>query len=218
VRAPRITESDLDSLYAGTKEGIHVPSVHPLFGPEEEAPEEAAEPGAAAAEPARTPEPTPEEPDAESAPEPDAQTPRDRDSRLPRPVTARLSPGEVTLKAGDTGALSIVVLGVVDLVGVELALSYDPSLILAEEISPGSLLVLDGVAVGAERSLGAGRVRARFVRPSPTAGSGAVATLQLRALGPGEGVVMIESLTLIQSSDATAGVALPGPAPVKVEP
>jgi hypothetical protein len=218
VRAPQITESDLDSLYAGTKEGIRVPSVRPLFGPEEEASEGAAETGPAEAAPASTAEPAGQEPDDDSAPDLAAQAPPEREARLPRPVTARLSPGELTLELGETGALSIVVLGVVDLVGVELALSYDASLIQADEVSPGSLLTLDGVAVGAEKGIEAGRVRARFMRPSPTAGSGAVATVQLRAFGPGEGAVMIESLTLIQSSDASVGVALPGPAPVRVEP
>ena len=63
-------------------------------------------------------------------------------------------------------------MGVQDLTGVELALAYDPALLEAVDVSPGSLLTLDGVPVGAERGLESGRVRARFQRATGPAGSG----------------------------------------------
>ena len=58
----------------------------------------------------------------------------------------------------------------------------------AVDVSPGSLLTLDGQAVGAERGLESGRVRARFQRATGTAGSGVVASVTFRGLKAGSSI------------------------------
>jgi hypothetical protein len=93
-----------------------------------------------------------------------------------RPTGAILSPPEVVLQVGQAGAVAIVVVGARDLTGVELTVAWDAALAEVTDVAAGSLLSLDGVAVGAERALEPGR--ARVSSPGHGChGSGAVAAL-----------------------------------------
>ncbi|HVR69566.1 MAG TPA: cohesin domain-containing protein [Vicinamibacteria bacterium] len=246
VRAPKITESDLTTLYVGTQEAVRVPSARPpLFGPEEPA---GGEPPAVAP-PGGTPvtaSPTPS-PDAPSAPGPTAApegTPPDDVEADPpavptppatstgavpetaapsvpagglRPVAAALSPADATLKAGETAAISLVMMNARDLNGLEFVLTYDPALLEAVDVAPGTLLTLDGAAVGIDRSLEAGRVRARLTRTSGVAGSGMVASVAFRGLRPGPAVITVESLTF-STMTGTERAGVTGPARLTVTP
>ena len=98
--------------------------------------------------------------------------------------------------AGGTATVGIVVMGVQNLTSVALTLSYDPNVVEAVEVSPGSLLTLDGAAVGAERGLETGRVRATFRRAAGTAGSGVVASVTFRGLRAGSSALRVEGLEL----------------------
>jgi len=113
-----------------------------------------------------------------------------------RAVTAAVSPAEASLKVGETANVSVVLLNVQDLIGMEMVVSYDPALLEATDVSPGPLLTLDGAAVGAERSLESGRARAKFTRATGASGSGMVATLTFRALRQGAGAVTVDSLSI----------------------
>ncbi len=139
---------------------------------------------------------------------------------MPPTATARtrFSPGQLELQVGQTGAVSLVVLGAKDLISAELTLRFDATRLEMVEVSPGSLLTLDGVAVGSQTSLEASEVRVRFDRPTPTAGSGAVATLRLKGLAEGVGTVSLVSIRLGTSQGGEAQVVPPGPAQVKVGP
>jgi cohesin domain-containing protein len=131
-------------------------------------------------------------------------------------VRTLLTPPEVHLKAGESGSVSIVALGASGVTAVELALAYDPTALDSVNVSPGSLLTLDGASVGTEINLesGPGRVRAKFTRVAPTTGSGALATVQFRSLKPGSATFAVESLTLTTS----AGEERPTPpAPGRIE-
>jgi hypothetical protein len=87
-------------------------------------------------------------------------------------------------------------MGVQDLTTVTLDLSYDPTVVEAVEVGPGSLLTLDGAAVGAERGLDTGRVRAVFRRATGTAGSGVVASVTFRGLRAGTSPLRMDNLEL----------------------
>jgi general secretion pathway protein D len=126
------------------------------------------------------------------------------------PVTASLSPPEARVGVGGTTTVGIVVLGVQDLTSVVLALTYDPVLLEAVDVSAGSLLTLDGQPVGAERGLETGRVRARFQRTTGTAGSGVVASVTFRGLKAGSSAVRVESLNLVTAGRSTTPVVAPG--------
>ncbi len=230
VRAPRVTERDLESMFVGTQESIRVPSARPLFGPEPEPEAEVAEPASAPA--AAAPQPNSAAPQAPApAPPPSSPQPPRGTPQVPLPPTeaaeppparinasVRLSPRTLALGVGQSAVLSVVVIGASDLVGVDLTLGFDEGLLELVESGPGSLLTLDGASIGAQRQVEPGRLGIRLTRPAPTEGSGAVATFRFTGRVAGEGQVRIESMTLQTSRGPELPAGLPGPAPVKVNP
>jgi general secretion pathway protein D len=200
VRAPKLTEEDLVALRVGTQEVPRVEGARPgIFGPEPE-PETGGAgtvtPGAPAsppgASPMAVPPPSPEglAPAGAAAPGP-APAPADA-----RPATVLFSPPEASLRVGQSSAVAVVLVGARDVQWVELTLGFDPALAEVAEIAPGSLLTLDGSQVSTERQIESGRARVRFLRPSPASGSGAVASVSLRGLSPGSGLLSIESIAI----------------------
>ncbi len=205
VRAPRVTEKDLTPLYVGT---VETPRVNrSLFGePEEETEAPTPTPGAAAPASGAPPAAAPPPPPNEAAPTGPAA--------VARPARVLFSPPQIRLKAGETGAASVVVLGATGLTGVDVNLTYDSNVLTAVDVSPGSLLTLDGASVQAERDLAAGHVHAAFTRAAPATGSGAVITVQFHALRGGTATLSAESVTL---TTAAGGEQAPPPAPCHIE-
>ena len=194
VRAPKVTEEDLKTLNVGSTDLVRVPRARPpLFGTGEEPP----------APPSPSPPPQAQVTPAAPAAAATASTPA-----TPETVSGVIRPGLLSLRAGENGAVDIVVLGASDLVAADIALGFDPALLEAVDAAPGSLLTLGEVSIGAERNFEAGRLRVRFTRPSPTSGAGAVVSLKFKALRPGEGTLQVQALTLIGASGATRSVAV----------
>ena len=125
-------------------------------------------------------------------------------------MAATLSPPDVRVAVGATATVGIVVMGVQDLTSVALSLSYDPALVEAVDVSPGSLLTLDGAAIGAERGLETGRVRATFRRPAGTAGSGVVASVTFRGLRAGSSAIRVDSLAVTTGGGSVPSTVAPG--------
>lgn len=230
VRAPKVTEEDLKTLNVGSTDLVRVLQARsPLFGLGEEpspspsptpTPSAAPTPGAA---PAARPTPAPAGgPGAMPSPVPStrpaptaAPTPSPTPGPQARPTPAApetaggvIRPPQLSLRVGENGAIDVVVMGASDLIAVDLAIAFDPKLLEAVEASPGPLLTLGGVSIGAERNFEAGRVRVRFTRPSPTSGAGAVASLKFKALRAGDGTLQVQALTLITASGPTRQVAV----------
>jgi hypothetical protein len=134
-----------------------------------------------------------------------------------RPTGAILSPPEVVLQVGQTGAVAVVVVGGRDVTGVELTVAWDAALAEVTDVAAGSLLSLDGVPVAAERALELGRARVKFSRATGVTGSGAVAALTLRGLKPGSGSLLVESLVLVHSGGSERP-APPAPGRLVVAP
>jgi general secretion pathway protein D len=233
VRAPKVTEEDMVPLRVGTQEVPRVEGVRPaLFGPEPAAPEPAPLPPPVSGAPAPngprplaspapiTPtSPTPAPP---PAPPPGAGSEGAAVSSAPagadtRPTGAILSPPEVALQVGQTGAVAIVVVGARDVQGVELTVAWDAALAEVTDVAAGSLLSLDGVPVAAERELEPGRARVKFSRATGVTGSGAVAALTLRGLKPGSGSLVVESLSLVHGGGSERP-APPAPGRLVVAP
>ncbi len=133
------------------------------------------------------------------------------------PVAVLFSPPEVSVKAGEMAAVSVVVLRVKDLLSVDVAVRFDPAAVESLDMEPGSLLTLDGSTVGSEKNIESTGVRARFTRPAPTSGSGAIATLRFRAKTPGQTPVTIETLSLTTAQGAE-NAAVPNPGRLVVLP
>ena len=134
-----------------------------------------------------------------------------------RPVTVLFSPPEASLRAGQTAGVAVVLVGARDVQWVEVIVGFDPALAEVTDVSPGSLLTLDGTPVSAERQIEAGRARVRFLRPTAASGSGAVAAITLRGLKPGSGTFAIESIA-VGHAGGTERPAPPAPARLVVTP
>jgi hypothetical protein len=132
-------------------------------------------------------------------------------------VRALFSPPEISVKAGETGSMGLVVMGVRELLSAEVVLTYDPSMLELADVMAGSLLTVDGAPVGAERAMEAGRVRARFTRAEGTSGSGAVVAVTMKGLRAGPAAVAAESLTLVTAA-GTERPATPVPGRIVVTP
>jgi general secretion pathway protein D len=240
VRAPLVTEADLRSLYVGTQEAVRVPSAHPpLFGPLEEPPISmgpggspeggtptaptrpgaGAAPGGPAAPPPGTtpaPQPTPPVEPVPGAPPETATAPAVPTGGL-RPVSAVLSPADASLKVGETASIAVVLMNARDLTAVEFVMTYDPAFLEAVDIGPGTLLTLDGSAVGVDRGLEAGRVRARLSRSTGVAGSGVIASVAFRGLRPGPAIISVDSVSFTTTTGADRA-SVGGPARITVVP
>ncbi len=238
VRGPKLTEEDMVPLGVGTQEVPKVEGARPsLFGPEppsSPAPSpRPATPTAPGAPPPAPPSTTPPGGPATATPLATAPAPTSGAPTGPeegagppapaaavpetRPVTALFSPPEAALKVGEAGTLGLVAVGARDVLSVEVVLTYDPALVEVADLGPGSLLTLDGQPAGAEKTLEAGRARARFTRPTGTTGSGAVVVIRLKGLKAGSGSLGVESLVLVRTG-GTERPAPPAPARVVVNP
>ena len=133
----------------------------------------------------------------------------------PRPstggrVTASFSPPEARAPVSGLTTVAVVAMGVQDLTGVELVVTYDPAIVEATDAVAGSLLTLDGSRVAAEKNLDAGRVRVRFTRPTGTAGSGVVASISFRALRAGTASLSVAQFVLTSGGAPAAVAVAPG--------
>jgi hypothetical protein len=125
------------------------------------------------------------------------------------------SPADVRIPVGGSGTVGVVVMGAQDLRSVDLTVTYDPTVIEAQDVSPGPLLTLDGSPVGVNRGLESGRLRAQFTRAAGSSGSGVVATLVFHGLRAGVVNVSIEALS-VGTGTATAAVPVAGASRITV--
>jgi general secretion pathway protein D len=132
-------------------------------------------------------------------------------------VTLLLSPPEVSLRAGQSAGISVVLVGGRDVQSVDVTLLFDPTLVEVTDASAGSLLTLDGKPVQTERSLEPGRARLHFARATPVTGSGGVAAITFRGLRPGSGPLSVESAS-VGRTGGTEAPAAPAPGRLVVAP
>ena len=216
VRTPAATPPPVPTIVP-TPLPAREPEVVPTPEPGPLVPEPSPSPAGTFGTPTLSPAPAPLGPPAPAAsPRPPARidpgtgSASGRGASATRPaVAASFSPPEVRVGAGGTATVGIVVMGVSDLTSVALAVTYDPTVVEAMDITAGSLLTLDGQPVGADRGLETGRARARFQRTAGTAGSGVVASITFRALKAGSSVLRVENLNLITGGRSSTAVVTP---------
>jgi hypothetical protein len=85
------------------------------------------------------------------------------------------------------------------------------------DIAPGALLTMDGTQVAVERQLELGKVRAKFTRSKGASGSGAVATISVKALRQGLAVFNVDSM-MVTTPSGTRTLTLVVPGRVIVTP
>ena len=246
VRAPKILEEDLRPVLIGTQDLVRVEGARPpLFGEPEiapsPAPSPAVPPGPATGRPPGTVSPgqppageqptpavTPVPPQAVPTPipAPNAEpTPDPNATPTPTPPPSgggasgsAFSPPETSVRAGEMTTVSLVLMNAQNITGIDLMIAFDAGVLEAVDVGPGTLLTLDGAAVGSERNIEPGRIRARLTRPTPTSGSGVAAQLTFRALSPGASALTVEAIALATAGGGSAAPALAAPARVTVTP
>jgi hypothetical protein len=239
LRAPILEEEDLRPMAIGTDEVKRVQGARtPLLGLVEPTPAPSPTPPPPNLAPTARPGPAPSPaavPPTAPGPlgEPIPPTPDDKDATANGPVEApplvkpatpgaggmraQFAPQAATVKPGDIGALSVILVGGRDLLAVDLALAYDPGVIEPVDMAPGALLSLDGAQVTGEKQAENGRYRARFSRGTTTSGAGAVAVFTFRGLKPGNASLAVSELT-VSTPNGIQRVEVGGPVRVTVQP
>jgi general secretion pathway protein D len=132
-------------------------------------------------------------------------------------ATVLLSPAEVSVKVGQSAGMAVVLVGAKGVEWVEMTLVYDPQAVELTDASAGPLLTLDGAPVQTERSSNPGRLRVRFSRTTPIAGSGSVVAVTVKGLKPGTSAMALADLHVGRAGGSESPVA-PSPGQVVVTP
>jgi general secretion pathway protein D len=130
VRMPEWTKSNLKALYTGSETNIHVLHESELQAPQQE--------------PQAPPQATSVQ--VPAAPLANAQT-QSNAAQPGQPAQLRFEPRILSLKAGQTATVGVMVDHVVDLFSVPLLMRYDPSIISVEDVRHGEFLQAGGQAV-----------------------------------------------------------------------
>jgi general secretion pathway protein D len=203
VRAPRLTEADLETLPIGTAETVRVASAHPpLFAMPQPSPVPVAP---APPTSGNIPPPTgPETP-------PPAPSPAAASS-----VVLQFVPPLVSGRVGEVLTLNLSGQAVPGVTEVDLTLSYDPSAVEVLSISPGALLSIDKAEIGVERSVENGKAHAHFRRAQAgLGGQGFLAQVQVQGRQPGMARISVDGLTLTTAAGSESP-RLPTPGVVEL--
>jgi hypothetical protein len=128
----------------------------------------------------------------------------------------RLAPASLTARRDQALEVNLLLAAPAEVTAVEVVVRYDPERLTGFEAVAGSLLTLDGAAVGAERTEEPGRLRVRFVRPRAATGAGALVALRARAAAAGATAVAVESV-VVTGPGGEQKLAVPAPATIEVQ-
>lgn len=186
VRLPELTAENLRSLSTGTDTNIQVrPAPMPVS-----APQPAATPPAAPGTPAPATAGPPAAPSATTAP---VQTSE-------KPTKLRFEPGTITVKAGDTATVGLVVEDVKDLYSVPVLITFNPAVVMVEEVRQGGFLSggTQPVALVQRVDKERGQAIISAARPPNTggvSGTGTILGIVLRGVAKGT-----SNLSIVQAS------------------
>jgi general secretion pathway protein D len=183
VRMPEWTKANLRSMLSGTETDVQTRRESELRAPQPET----QQPVAPATQPQQMP------PAAASttpgAGSPSSQAPQAQSGNAVAKV--RFEPQTLTLKAGQTATLGVVVENVNDLYSIPLLLQYDPKVISVEEVQQGGFLSGGGsqvIAIPWQVLKEKGQAIISATRPPSTqgvSGSGTLIGVVVKALAPG---------------------------------
>jgi general secretion pathway protein D len=181
VRMPNWTKANLRPMLSGTETSVQTRRESELRAPQPETP---APPATQPQQPQQMPlAPNPAAPNAASQ-SPQAQA----DNAVAK---IRFEPQTLTLKAGQTATLGVVVENVNDLYSIPLLLQYDPKVISVEEVQHGGFLSGGGsqvIAIPWQVLKDKGQAIISATRPPSTpgvSGSGTLIGVVVKALAPG---------------------------------
>ncbi|HKW34223.1 MAG TPA: cohesin domain-containing protein [Candidatus Acidoferrum sp.] len=183
VRMPDWTKANLRSMLSGTETNVETRRESELRAPQPE--KQPPAPPVTQPQQPQQPLPTPT-PTLPGAPSPSSQAPSGG-----AVAKIRFEPQTLTLKAGQTATLGVVVENVNDLYSIPLLLQYDPKIISVEEVQHGAFLSGGGsqvIAIPWQVLKDKGQAIISATRPPSTpgvSGSGTLIGVVVKALAPG---------------------------------
>jgi general secretion pathway protein D len=183
VRMPEWTRSNLTTLYAGSETNVQVSRESDMRAPQQQPP-------------ATSPEPTDAQPP--TAPVGNAQAPPNAEQPAQAGKAARLrfEPSSLSLTAGQTATVGVVVDNVNDLFSIPFLLQYNPAVLTVEEVRHGGFLQAGDHAIAivlqVDKEHGQAIISAtRQPNTSGATGTGTVTGIVIKALAPGKGTLSI---------------------------
>jgi general secretion pathway protein D len=180
VRMPEWTKANLRSMYAGSETNVQVKRETDIRAPS------AQPPGPAPAQQS----PMNQNPPSVTPGEPGATTPASGAATQTQAAKIRFEPQALSLKAGQTATIGVVVENVNDLFSIPLLLQYNPAVISVEEVRHGGFLSggTQEIAIVQRVDKDHGQAIISATRQPNTpgvSGSGTLIGIVIKALGPG---------------------------------
>ena len=205
VRMPEWTKANLRSLYSGSETNVQVKRESEIRAP-------AAQPSAPAQQPTQPPQTT----------APGAMVPVAGANQGTPTAKIRFEPQSLSLKAGQTATVGIVVENVNDLFTIPLLLQYNPAVISVEEVQHGGFLSggTQEIAIVQQVFKEKGQAIISATRQPNTpgvSGSGTLLGIVVRALAPGSSNLSIVQLNAKDSQQRPIPLVT-GEAVLQVQP
>jgi general secretion pathway protein D len=205
VRMPEWTRSSLKTLYAGSETNVQVSRESEMRAPQP--------PPAISPEPTNVPPPT--------TPVGNAQGPPNA-AQSGTAARLRFEPSSLSLTAGQTSTVGVVVDNVNDLFSIPFLLQYNPAVISVEEVRHGGFLQAGDQAIAivlqVDKEHGQAIISATRQPNTPGAsGTGAVVGIVIKALAPGASPLSIVQVNARDSQQRPLQF-LTGEASVQVKP
>jgi general secretion pathway protein D len=180
VRMPEWTRANLRSMYAGSETNVQVKRENDIRAPS------AQPPGPAPAQQS----PMNQNPPSMTPGEPGATTPASGAAPQTQAAKIRFEPQALSLKAGQTATIGVVVENVNDLFSIPLLLQYNPAVISVEEVQHGGFLSggTQEIAIvqRVDKEHGQAIISATRQPNTPgVSGSGTLIGIVIKALAPG---------------------------------
>jgi general secretion pathway protein D len=179
VRMPEWTRSNLKTLYAGSESNVQVSRESDMRAPQP--------PPAISPEPTNAQQPT--------TPVENAQVPPNA-AQSGTPARLRFEPSSLSLTAGQTATVGVVVDNVNDLFSIPFLLQYNPAVLSVEEVRHGGFLQAGDQAIAivlqVDKEHGQAIISATRQPNTPGAsGTGTVTGIVIKALAPGKSTLSI---------------------------
>jgi general secretion pathway protein D len=182
VRMPEWTRSNLTTLYAGSETNVQVSRESDMRAPQQP--------------PAISPEPMNAQPP--TTPVGNAQAPPNAEQSAQARTAARLrfEPSSLSLTAGQTSTIGVVVDNVNDLFSIPFLLQYNPAVISVEEVRHGGFLQAEDQAIAivlqVDKEHGQAIMSATRQPNTPgRSGTGTIMGIVIKALAPGTSTLSI---------------------------
>ncbi len=193
VRMPDWTKLNLRPMLSGTETTVQTKRESELRSPQPEQ----TQPAPPVQQPQQQPQPQPQQqqPQASAGAAPGAAAPPAQAANAIAKI--RFEPQTLTLKAGQTATVGVVVENVNDLFSIPLLLQYNPAVVSVEEVQHGGFLSGGGsqeISIVSQPFKDKGQYIISATRPPSTPGvngSGTLLGLVVKALGPGSTTLSI---------------------------